>query len=824
MFRNYLATAWRSARRDRFYALLNVFGLALGFAVAIVIWLFVRYELSYNSFLPGYQDVYWIRLTIAETGQRPVTLRGTPARMAAELKLDFPEIVATTRTRTQYVGLRHGDVEAVENILWVDADFFAVLGYRLLRGDPATALAEPNSIVLTRTLASKYFGTTDCLGQTLEIDHLHPMRVTGIAEDPPSNATESFDALLSGKTAWSKLAIADATAPSPGELDLTGKTFVRLRPGVNPDNLSTRFPAFALSHYPDPEGPRPLFASMFMHSLADVHLNPYNPDTSEPNDQEQMLYAVAATGLLILLLAGINFVNLATARATRRAVEVGVRKGLGALRSQLMVQFMGESVCYSLAGLLLGVGLAEFFLPSLNALLDRQIAFDFLRHPLLAIVPLATAMLFGIAAGVYPAVILSRFPPAQMLKARAGASIGGGRVRLGLVVFQFTVTIALLIATIVIHRQLSFATSQALRFDKDLMLTIDLTGMPEQVTPDGLGRREAAPLEALRTRLAAVPGVRAMAATFTLPLWHYSLTTDFVRPGQSKGQSVNFTIQSVDFGYFGVYRVPLLAGRDFARDFVEDKVAADDKSRLSSAIINETALRALGFTDASAAIGQEVQSTDSGSPRRHRIIGVAPDFPLDSIRDPVPPSIFIVDPDLFKVLSLKLSGSNLPETLRGIDAAWHEFMPERPINRVFLDDRIAELYRDVAHEGRVFAAFAGFAVAIGCLGLIGLSAYTAERRTKEIGIRKALGASTFDVSWLLIRQFTKPVLLANVLAWPIAWWFMRGWLDGFAYRIDLGPEPFLGAGLGAIAIAIATTASHAVQVARSRPVGALRYE
>ena len=824
MFRNYLATAWRSARHDRFYALLNVTGLALGFAVVILIWLFVRDELSYNSFLPGYQDVYWIKLTIAEAGQRPVTLRGTPAGMAAELKLDFPEIVATTRTRTQYVGLGHGNVEAVENILWVDADYFAVLGYRLLRGDPATALAQPDSIVLTRTLAKKYFGTIDCLGQILEVDHLHPMRVTGIAEDPPSNSTETFVALLSGKTAWSKLAIADATPPSSGELRLVGATFARLSPGVNPEKLTARFPAFALAHYPDPDGPKPLFASMFMHSLADVHLHPYNPDTSEPDDQEQTLYAVAATGLFILLLAGINFVNLVTARATHRAVEVGVRKGLGALRSQLMVQFMGESVGYSLAGLLLGVGLTELLLPSLNAFLDRQIAFDFLRHPLLAVVPVATALLLGIAAGVYPAVILSRFQPAQVLKVRAGVSIGGARMRLGLVVFQFAVTVTLLIATIVVHRQLSFATSQALRFDKDLMLTIDLTGMPEQATPDGLGRREAAPLEALRARLALVPGVQAVAATFTLPLWSNFLRTDYVRSGQSDGQAVNFTIQPVDFGYFGVYRVPLLAGRDFSRDFVEDKVAGDKNSQISSAIINETASRAMGFTDVSAAIGQEVQSIDPGSPRRLRIIGVAPDFPLGSIRDPVPPSIFIVNPDLFEILSLKLSGSNLPETLRGIDAVWHEFVPERPINRVFLDDRIAGLYRDVAHEGRVFTAFAGFAVVIGCLGLIGLSAYTAERRIKEIGIRKALGASTFDVCWLLIWQFAKPVLLANMLAWPVAWWFMRRWLDGFAYRIDLGPAPFLAAGLGAIAIAIATTAFHAVQAARSRPVAALRYE
>ncbi len=824
MLRNYITTAWRNARRDRFYAVLNVLGLAMGFAAVILIWLFVRDELSYNSFLPGYRDVYRVQLTIAEAGQRPVTWTATPNRMAAELKLDFPEIVATTRTRRQPIGLRHGNVEAVENIAWVDADFFAVLGYRLLRGASATALAEPDSIVLTRTLAEKYLGTLDCLGQTLDIDHIHPARVTGVIEDSPSNATEKFVALLSGKTAWGLLAVGDATPPSPGELRLAGETLVRLRPGTNTDGLTARFPTFARAHYPDPDQPTPLFSSMFLHSLADVHLHPYDPDAGEPDDRVQTLYAIAAIGLFILLLAGVNFVNLVTARATRRAVEVGVRKGMGAMRGQLMVQFIGESIGYSLAGLLLGVVLAELLLPSLNAFLDRRIEFDVLRQPLLAVLPIVTAVLLGVAAGVYPAVILSRFPPAQVLKASSGTAVGGARLRLALVVIQFTATIALLITTIVIHRQISFATSQALHFDKTLMLTIDLTGMPEEPTPDGLGRRQAAPLETLRTRLAAVPGVQAMAATFVLPLWSNMLRTDFVRPGYSDRQPVNVTIQPVDFGFFGLYRVPLLAGRDFSRDFAEDKLAADDKSQLSAAIINETALRALGFADASAAIGQEIQTTDPEYSRHHRVIGVAPDFPLDSIRDPVPPSIFIVDPDLFKVMSVKLSGANLPETLRRIDAAWHEVMPERPINRMFLDDRIAGLYLDVAHEGQLFAAFSGFAVAIGCLGLIGLSAYTTERRTKEIGIRKALGASTLDISWLLIRQLAKPVLLANLLAWPIAWWFMRGWLDRFAYRIDLGPGPFLVAGSVAVVIAVATTAFHAVRAARSRPVAALRYE
>ena len=824
MIRHYLTAAWRSARHDWFYALLNVLGLALGFAVVLLIWLFVRDELSYNAFLPGYRDVYRAQLTIAEPGQRPITFTGTPAGMAAELKLDFPEIVATTRTRKVSAGLRHGNVEAVEAVHWVDADFFSVLGFPLLLGDPASALAQPDSAVVTRATAMKYFGHLNCLGETIEVDHAHSVRVTAVAEDPPLNGPKLFTLLLSGKTAWGKLAQSDAAPSVPGQLNLGGDTFVRLRAGTNADTLISRLPAFSRAHYPDPDGPGALYASLYLRSLADLHLHPYNPDTSEPQDLAQKLYAVAATGAVILLLAGINFVNLLTARATRRATEVGVRKALGAQRSQLIAQFMGESICYALAGMLLGIAMAEICLPSLNTFLGRHIAFDVWHHPALAVVPLLAAIVLGLAAGVYPALILSGLPMAQVLKAKSGGTTGSGRLRIGLVIFQFTVTIALLITTTIIHTQISFATSRALVFDKDLMLTIDLTGLPEQQSSDDLGKREAGPLETLRARLADVPGVQGMAATFTLPLWSNFLRVDYIRPDQGEAQAINFTMQPVDYRYFSVYHLPLLAGRDFSPEFAEDRVAPDDKSRLSHIVINQTALHALGYADPAAAIGQEIKSADPDTPRRHRIIGVAPDFPLDSVRDAVPPTIFLVDPDMFQVLSVKLAGTNLPETLRRIDAVWHEVLPERPINSVFLDDRIAGLYIDLVQQARVFATFAGVAVAIGCLGLVGLSAYTAERRTKEIGIRKALGASTLDVARLLIWQLTKPVLLANLLAWPVAWWFMSGWLNGFAYRIDLGPSPFLVAGLGAIAIAMATTGFHAVQVAMSHPVDALRYE
>jgi len=825
MFRNYLAAAWRSASRDRFYAVLNVLGLGLGFAAAILIGLFVRNELSFDRFLPDIQNVYRVQLTTADLDSPPLTSFATPNEIGAELKLDFPEILAVARYAKLYMGLRHGNVEAEEFLHWVDPDFLSVLKYPMLRGDRSSALAEPDSIVLTRSTAEKYFGTIDCLGQTLEVDRLHPMRVTGIVEDPPTTSTVQFVGLLSGKSAWGKLALLDANTPIKGQLFVSLFTYVKLRPGVTPDSLAARLPAFALAHYPNVDGTKSILTSIHLKPVADVHLHPYNPDSSERDDQAQTVYAIAATGILVMLLAGINFVNLVTARATRRAVEVGVRKALGAMRRQLMVQFMGESLLYALAGMMLGVAMAEIYLPILNAFLDRQLSFDYWRDPILVIGPVVTAILFGLAAGLYPAVILSRFPPALVLKARSGASIGGGKMRLALVLFQFSVTISLVIVTTVIYRQNDFATSRALGFDKDLVLTVNMVGMAKVTPPDGLELREQDSVDTLRARLATVPGVKSVAGSFSVPMLTQSFTLDYRRTGLTDGQVVASNYMPIDFDYFSVYGLPILAGRDFSRAYAEDQIAHEDKTKLCSVIINQAEVRALGFADASAAIGQELQSEDPTFPlRRHRIIGVVPDFPLRSIRQPVPPTVFLIDLELDRVLNLKLTGANLPETLRGIDVVWHGVVPGTPIDREFLDDRLAGLYLDVTREGVVFSGFAGIAVAIGCLGLVGLSAYTAERRTKEIGIRKALGASAVDVTRMLVWQFTVPVLVANIFAWPVAWWFMRRWLDGFAYRLDLDALPFITAGLGALLIAVVTTIFHAIQVAHSRPVAALRYE
>jgi putative ABC transport system permease protein len=637
MFRSYLAAAWRSARRDRFYAMLNVLGLGLGFAAAILIGLYVRDEYSYDRFLPGYRDVYQVQLTFADSGRGARTSRSVPAVLAEAMTLDFPEIARAVRVTEQSAGLRHGEIEATEEVQVADADFFAVLGFPLLAGDPATALTEPDSIVLTRRLALKYFGTVDCLGETLDLDHVHTVRVTGIAEDPQTNTTVGFPALLSGKSPYS------AIAEAPQQADLVSVlTYLRLKPSVPPETLMARLPGFTLAHFPQPDGLKPLF-TIFLKPLADAHLHPNNPDTAEIDSKAETVHAVAATGLLILLLAGINFVNLVTARATRRALEVGVRKALGGMRHQLMIQFMAESVAYALAGMVLGTALAELGLPSLNSFLDRQIAFDYWHQPLLAVVLVVTGIVLGLIAGFYPALVLSSFPPAKVLKSRAGGQSGGGRLRLALVVFQFTVTIGLVISTAVIYRQNVFAASGALGFDKDLVLTVDLSSLLQPNASDGVPRVDSATLDALHTQFAGISGVQAVAGSWAVPAPSNHLNSGVHRRDQVDRPDVSLALLPVDFGFFDLYRLGLIAGRDFARDHAEDNAQTTAPSAINSAIINDSAVRALGFTDAAAAIGQDAVMGSTA----FRIIGVAPDFPLDSVRQKVPPSIFFVSPDLF---------------------------------------------------------------------------------------------------------------------------------------------------------------------------------
>lgn len=813
MFRNYLVAALRNLMRNRLYTLISVGGLAVASTAALLIAIFVGDEFSYDKWIPGAKDVY--RVSVASTLRNGSSqlADSTPPDMAGWLRLDFPQMQAVARLWPDQRTIRRGQIETTEPLMWADPDIFAILPLPTVAGELKTALVKPDSVVLTRTLARKYFGTDDPVGQTLLVDKRYPMTVTAVIKDLPSNTHLQMTMIASGKAPFSDLTRLDAI-PAQGRVKPWGAyTYFRLRPGQSVQPIIQRMPAFIDAHMP-PYGSKRSGAhaalALQIMPLARIHFSPRAFNAMAPRGDLAATGSVAAVGALIVLMAAINFVNLMTARAGRRAVEVGVRKMAGARRLHLMVQFIGEALIYAALGAAVAMILAEALLPALNGFLGRRMAFPYaLAPPVL----LGLTVLIGALAGAYPALILSGFRPATVLKGGLVQNSGSAALRQGLVAFQFAVLIGLVVATAVVWRQTVFATRESLRLDSDQMALIYTPCAPD----------------AFRTEVAALPGVAGVACSQGAPLFNTYAT----QARLPQGRSTTIYSNAVDFGFFELYGLKPLAGRFFSRDHGGDVTTAEDDraSRTEAVVVNQTAARDLGFARPADAVGKSfawthLKTRDGLFFNVHpaEIIGVVEDFPINSIRSRIEPTAFYVEPDQQVYINVKLKGRDIPETMKSLDRLWRKVgLPGRS-NAVFLDQIMQARYRDVTQQGQLFGVFAGVAILIACLGLLGLAAFATERRTKEVGVRKALGASVFDVLKLFLWQFTVPVLLANLIAWPLAYALMSRWLQGFAYRVDLTVWPFALATTAAVLIAWLTVSAQALKAARARPVNALRYE
>jgi len=779
MLRNYIAVALRNMVRNKLYAAINIIGLATGLAAALFVALFVRDELSYDKWIPENDRAFLVSFTLDRPGLQLVHGDVSPPTYAGWFKLDFPEIQVVARLVRANVSLRHRDIEADEEIVWADPDFFDIVKLPAIAGNANAALRSPDGIVLTRSIAYKYFGRADPLGETIDIDRSHAMRVMAIIEDLPSNTHIKADVFASGLASFSELTRLDALPP-PGPV--SAFTYLKLVPGASIDTVRAGLEPFFARHTPDmANNPRGVKVTVTLLSLADIHLSPGNLATMKPRGDLATIYLAAVIGLLIVIVASINFVNLMTARASRRGLEIGVRKVLGAARWNLVVQFVGEAVAYTVLSLAIAAIAGALILPMFNAFLGRAVTLDLHSDSVFAFGFLAAALGIGVMAGVYPAFVLSAFNPARVLKSGASAAPASAILRQVLVVFQFAVLIGLVAATGVVYRQTNYAFEHDKRLDTDQVLTI------QGCVP------------ALRDRLVTTAGVRAAACSSPHALNIAQFSTVTVAPD---GRSLEFARAAVGFGFFELYGVQPVAGRLFLPE--RGDAVPDDKTAEFSAplIINETAARALGFESPAAAVGRSIAfMRTAGLNDRSEIIGVVPDFALDTVHHAVQPTAYFVNFAETPVLSVKLSGGTIPATLATIDRLWKEFGEPHPIRRSFLNDRVQDLYRDLLRQTQFLMLFGAITLFIACLGLFGLSAFTAEQRTKEIGIRKAMGARRADILRLLIGQFTKPVLWANVIAWPAVYFIMRRWLEGFAYHIDLSVWMFLGASALALGIA-----------------------
>jgi putative ABC transport system permease protein len=834
MWRNYLVVSVRSLARNKISAFINIFGLAIGIAACLMLLLYVRYERSYDTWLPNAENVYQVQnyWTDPNSGERD---EGQTSEYVAGTTLakDFAQIERRVYIRSvSLTGMRSGEALLIEDAGMVDGPLFDVLQLPLLHGDPSEALARPGSAVLSQTQARRFFGDSDPVGRTLTLivkGEPSDYRVTGVMRDLPRNSHMRF-ALLVRIDPDSFFADDPAVLTSWGILQ--GWNYVVLRPGASADAIRADLPQWERRNIPDGLSDSRVSnpgdtADWDLVNVRDVHLGPAQSGAMTPGNDKRTIFTFTAIALLILFMACVNFTNLATARAGQRAREVALRKVLGAKRRQLVAQFLVESVLVAFLAMLVALAMVELLLPRLSAFLDADLA-DAAPGVAVTLAGVgALVALVGLASGAYPAFYLSRFRPAEVLKANKSSAevAGSARFRNALVTAQFAISIGLIVCTFVVWSQTVHARTLDLGYQRDGLLQVD-----------GIERRQIAPVsDALARETVRLDGVAAVGRTGLGIGSAYFRTLQISVPGRPEPVSVHH--YAIDDGFFRAMGMKMLAGGELDR-----RRPADDSTLLSPAtpeadralvargaaiVLNETAARRLGFADPAEAVGHQFRmnlvSQDEGTVPV-TVVGVVGDTRLRSARQPLDPIAYRLSETGLYHMVVRYQGADRAAMRDRVAAVWKRFATDAPFEARFGEDIVEGLYKAEAARASAFAGFAMLAVLVACMGLLGLAAFSAERRTKEIGIRKVLGASSADIVRLLAWQFAKPVMIANLIAWPAAWWLMRDWLNTFDARIALGPGPFLLAGLLALMLALGTIAGHAIKVARANPIHALRYE
>jgi putative ABC transport system permease protein len=824
MWRHYLSIAARGIVRHRLYSAINIASLAVGLTCVIFVVLFVRDELSYDTWIPDTQNLYRVELTLDVPDRGPLPMAVLPYPMPAAMRADIPAVTAATLLYSWTVTLTSGDRQFSQNLDVVDPDFFQIIRLPLVEGDPASVFHQPESVVLTQSAAREYFGNADPVGRTLTAagncgsqDAACPqvsLRVTGVVRDLPHNTQLIGDAFIP----TTSLANPVPQSMRQDWFAQNGWGYVRLAKGVAPEVVAAAM-APIFDKYVTPVLRRYSNTLLTGSQVCHLHLTPFTQvhltsshwkfNQTAPGSWATV-YGVAVIGILTLLVACFNFMNLTTARATLRAREIALRKVLGAGRGQLIQQFLGEAVLVALLSLMLALALAEVLLPRFDDFLQRPLALHYTAEWRLLLLLAGIAVVTGLVSCSYPALLLSRLRPVAGLRAGDATPLRSGGLRNVLVVLQFAVSVGLGIAAGVIFRQIGYARTLELGFQHSDVVVVNNSGM---------GDKQDAFARALR----ADPGVAAVGLSDYVPFATGQSVSAIQLPGQPGLFTINTTV--IDPDYPMVYGIPLIAGRVLAADRGGDRLhgigipGGDPLNEGRNLLVNVAAARQLGFSPQQA-VGQTILYNHSHT----RIVGVLADAKLQGAREPVVPMIYVYVPSFPMALSVRLRPGRIPQTLSFIDRTWHAFMPSVAVSRAFLDGGFEQLYGADEREGAMFGVFVVIAILIGCLGLYGLAVFTAERRTKEIGIRKISGASTTDIVRLMLWRISVPVLIANLIAWPVSYVYLRHWLDGYAYRIALSPVYFLAGGAVALLIAWATVYGNTLRLARASPVHALRYE
>ena len=804
MIRNYLKIAFRNLMKHKFISGINLFGLTIGITCCLLILAYILHELSYDKYHQNAKNIYRLERTFRNPDTGIPTLElGTVAPPVAPLLLnDFKEIKNITRflsagtSALRYEEKRFNE----ENVYFTDENLFKVFDVDVKKGNPAKALNDPFSVMLTEDLAKKYFGDDDPMNKVIRMDNQFDFKVTGIYKEFPSNSHIHPNIMVSFNT-LKDTAIYGEEGLRTNWGNNSFFTYLHLPDNYDAKKLEAQFPAFLERHSGKDVSK---WSSLHLKKLTDIHLNSQTDLEAEENGDIKRVYIFSAIALFILLIACINYMNLSTARSILRAREIGVRKTIGASRSELINQFLSESVLISWIATLIAFALTALALPWLNKLSGQSLTPDILLKWQVIVPLLLVPFMVGIISGIYPAIFLSSFQPVKVLKGIMKVDGGKVSLRKTLVVAQFSISIILIVSTVIVFEQLRYMQNKSLGFNKDHVITLPYNS--------ALTER----YDAFRTELTANTLVKETGRSSRIPT---TRLLDAMGSSINRGDSLaptnaDIKMVRIDAGFAPTYGVKMVAGRNLSRE----RGLGDT----SSYILNEAAVKILGLTSNEDAIGKGFQYGG----RRGEIVGVASDFHFESLHQRILPMVFFmpVSQNSYGSISVKVAGNNMKAALAHVEQTWKKFLPEIPYDYTFMDENFDRLYEAESRQGSIFTVFACIAIFIACLGLFGLSAFAITQRIKEIGIRKVLGASVGNIVGLLSKDFLKLVGVAALIAFPLSWWAMHKWLQDFAYRIAIPWWVFLVAGVVAAIVAFVTISLQAVKAATANPVKNLRTE
>ncbi|KQS33511.1 ABC transporter permease [Dyadobacter sp. Leaf189] len=793
MLKNYLKIAFRNLWKHKVFSFINVMGLTVGMSACFLIFLYVSFELNYDAFHSKGDRIYRL-VTDIKTPSETINTSSTSWAFAPAIAADLPEVEAFTRVSGGSFLVRKGDIKfQEENTVFADSSFFRVFDFKLLKGNPKTALKNQLSLVLSEKAVEKYFGNADPIGQTLLLsgDGL-PAVVTGVLQDIPENSQIKADMIISMSTQTQRFS--KDLDEQWGNFGAT--TYLLLKPGTTGAALEKKLPAFLKKRAGKLMDQMQMHYTLFLEPLRDVYL--HSTRGGQETGSMNNVYIFAAVAIFILLIACINFINLTTARSVERAKEVGIRKVVGAPKSLVARQFISESVLLCLIAFILSMLLSAALMPLFNTLAGKIISTGIFSNPSYVLIMFVAALCIGVLAGIYPALVLSSFEPVVVLKGRFTTSVKGILLRKGLVTVQFAISIALIISTIVVYTQMNYMRNRDLGFAKDQMLIVNSQGDPKK--------------EAFRQSLTNLAGVKSTTISSSVPGSGNPGAYSEIENKSGDLQIANLDLYFVDFDYIQHFGLKMAAGRPFSKEFGTDTTQA--------MVMNEAAAKLFGYSKPEEAIGRRFKQWG----REGKIVGVVKDFHFRSLQETIKPLTMRIEPNGTELISVKMEGKDVKTTLAAVEQKWKQMIPERPFSYYFMDEFFDRQYRAEERFEKLFFNFAILAIFISCLGLLGLASYSTMQRTKEIGVRKVMGASIGSIVGLLSRDFLKLVFIAFIIASPVAYFAMYKWLENFAYKTDIYWWIFVLAGILSTAIAFLTVSFQSIRAAVMNPVRSLRSE